>query len=364
MRFRNLFASLLACSLAGAAHADVIHLKCVQTGATEYQLTYEFTGDTHSVAILAGTDANKVPMSAPLLKTTEQSTTLHAGKPGERVYFYLKANSGEVREVSIRHLPLQGTPNFRDIGGYRTTDGRTVRWGLLYRSGVLGGLTPEDYQYLSRLGIRVVCDFRNQQEREVSPETWIPGSSVDQISLPIGGKPAARPAVQSPSFDPGATPEQLHDRMIQGYTYMAIDSSDQFASLFHQVENDHLPLLYHCTAGKDRTGIFSVLLLLTLGVPENTVLADYALTGEYLGSDPNSPAMQKMMKASGTSMSSAFQKLTPEQRKPMMAANPAYVEGMLRAINARYGSFDAYRRDALHVSDNDVTKLRDLLTQP
>lgn len=363
MQFRNLYALLLASAVTSVAHADVINLKCVQTGADEYKLSYTLTGNTKSVAIRASTEANKVPTSAPLRTTSENTITLHAGKPHERMYFYLMANTGETREVSVRHLPLEGTPNFRDIGGYKTTDGRTVRWGLLYRSGVLTYLTPEDYKYLSALDVRVVCDFRTKEEAQVAAETWIPGSSVEQISLPIGARPqepGKEPSVRQ-AFDPNATPEQLRKAMTSTYGNFAFHSAEQYATVFQQLKNDHLPLLYHCTGGKDRTGVFSAFVLLTLGVPEETVLADYALTNEYVGK--NSADMKKMMAASGPSTQNSMKNLTPEQQKVMIAADPEYLKSTLRQINEKYGSFDNYRRTALHVSDADVAQLRERLTE-
>jgi protein-tyrosine phosphatase len=156
------------------------------------------------------------------------------------------------------------------------------------------------------------------------------------------------------------TPEQLRTRMITTYGEFAFSSVNQYAAVFQQLKSDHLPLLYHCTAGKDRTGVFSALLLLTLGVPEKTVLEDYALTNRYMQEASQSGAMQKMMKASGNTMN-GFSK---EQLAVMMAADPAYLESTLRQIDAKYGSFDEYRRKELKVSDADVQTLRARLTLP
>ena len=262
-------------------------------------------------------------------------------------------------------MPLEGTPNFRDAGGYRTTDGRTVRWGLLYRSSVLTYLTPADYQYLSQLGIRVVCDFRTQTEVQIAPETWIPGSSVNKISLPIGSAPPSHPGEQPTvqvQFNPADTPEQLRQQMIETYGNFVFTSSDQYAAVFQQLKNDHLPLLYHCTGGADRTGVFSAMLLLTLGVPEETVLADYALTRTYMGDMLTNPASQKILQAAGASVADSIKRLSPEQRKAMVT-DPEYLRATLRRIDAKFGSFDNYRRQALHVSDADVETLRARLTE-
>jgi protein-tyrosine phosphatase len=342
------------------AHADITRLDCTQTGADEYKLSYALTGDTHAVTIFASTDAQHLT-GAALLKTGESTVTVHAGKPGERVFFFLKADSGEQREVSIRHLPLEGTPNFRDLGGYETTDGRFVRWGLLYRSGVLTYLTPADYDYLGHAGIRAICDFRTPSEDAAAPETWIPNAQVEHISLPIGTdkKNQDTTATMRELLATNPTPDQLRDWMTKVYANFAFSAAPQYAQLFGKLKNDSLPLLYHCTGGKDRTGVFSAFVLLTLGVPEQTVLDDYALTNRYLGeADP--AALKKMTAASGSS-ASFMAKLTPEQQKAMIAADPQYLRTTLRAIEAKYGSFDNYRRTELHVSDADAQALRNRL---
>ena len=124
-----------------AARADITALTCVQTGPAEYKLSYTFTGATHQVQILTSHNPQATTDLRPLRTTRDTTVTVHAGDPGQRMFFFLKPDVGEGREVSIRHLDLQGTPNFRDLGGYETSDGRFVRWGMLYSSGELTCMT-------------------------------------------------------------------------------------------------------------------------------------------------------------------------------------------------------------------------------
>jgi protein-tyrosine phosphatase len=347
-------ATVLSCLIAVsiAVRADVTNLNCTEDAPGSYTLSFSLTGDSREVQIFASSDPTG--RLQPVLKTSNTHVTVHAGKPGERMYFFLKPDHGEQREVSIRRLPLEGSPNFRDLGGYETSDGHFVQWGKLYRSGVLTFLTPADLAYLSQLGIRVVCDFRTKQENEVAPEKWIADADVQQISLPIGGDSNHSTAQQMQDMlAHNPTPDQLRASLTKTYSDFAFRAAPQYAQVFAQLKHDKLPLLYHCTAGKDRTGVFSALLLLTLGVPEETVLADYALTNRYL--KENSDARRKMMASTG---SSAFSHMTPQQQAVLMAADPAYLKSTLRAIDAKYGSFDNYRRQALQVSDSDVAALR------
>jgi protein-tyrosine phosphatase len=348
--------ALLALTTVFAAHADVTQLNCVQTAPGEYTLTYSLTGDSHKVEIFASNDAAGSTGLQSLRKTSETTVTLRAGKPGERMYFFVKPDHGKRVEVSIRRLPLEGTPNFRDLGGYETTDGHFVQWGKIYRSGVLSYLTPSDLTYLSQLGVRVVCDFRTEQENQAAPEKWVDGGEVEHISLPIGNDSTGHTLTSMQDMlAKNPTPEQLRAWMTNTYSDFAFRAAPEYAKVFVQLKENRLPLLYHCSAGKDRTGVFSAFVLLTLGVPEETVLADYALTTKYLKED--TAANHKMVANAG----SGLNRLSPEQRAVLMAADPAYLKSTLDAINAKYGSFDNYRRQELGVSDGDVEKLKSRL---
>lgn len=338
--------------------AAVENPMCRQTGPATYVLSYALTAPSRSVKITATTDATGMSGQVPVATTSESTLTVSAGKPGQRMYFFLTPDVGGPREVSIRHLDLEGTPNFRDVGGYATTDGHFVRWGMLYRSGVLTNLSVADLRYLSQLGVHVVCDFRTPDENASSPERWIEDGDVTHVNYPIGGSNGRNTqAVMQELLAAHPTPEQLRSRMITSYGTFANEYAPAYAAAFDQLKQDRLPLLYHCTAGKDRTGVFTAFILLTLGVPESTVLEDYSLTTKYLAAPASSTAGAKTSSA----VSSLLAQTTPEQRKVLMAADPAYLESTLRSINTQYGSFNNYRRTMLKVSDEDQKRLRDTL---
>ena len=198
-----------------------------------------------------------------------------------RVYFHLRSSNGAIRVVSVRRLPLEGANNFRDLGGYRTADGHYVRWGLVYRSGYLVNLTPKDSAYLNTLGIRLVCDVRADGERmrAPDPDQWT-GNAPELLSVPIG-----------PNRDGTLSAEDLKKRVakinaeskdsIRGYDY-AITDATQYGKILHRIASGDLPAVEHCTSGKDRTGVFSAILLTALGVPRETVIQDYLLTTQYM----------------------------------------------------------------------------------
>ncbi|MGJ4928337.1 tyrosine-protein phosphatase [Bradyrhizobium sp. HKCCYLS2038] len=179
-----------------------------------------------------------------------------------------------------RHLDLQGASNFRDLGGYPSADGRHVRWRLLFRSSHLGQLTESDLAILQRLGIRAAFDFRGRDERMTGPCTM---ADITVHSLPI--EPSVVPALRALASAGRLTTENAVDLMRESYRNYIRKHTPRFRTLFEHLLKDHAPLVIHCTAGKDRTGVASALILHALDVPENVILEDYLLTNQLYRSD-------------------------------------------------------------------------------
>jgi Tyrosine phosphatase family len=160
-----------------------------------------------------------------------------------------------------RWVKIDGASNTRDIGGYRTTDGHTVRWGILYRSGQLSELTAAGCQQFQALGIQRVVDFRNR----LLPSPLFGGDvqCVFDLSamslLPVGGKEAPEKSV--------------------AYIQSVRDSAESYRKAFELIyDRRNLPLMYHCAGGKDRSGIMTALLLTLAGVDRQTIVDDYLLS--------------------------------------------------------------------------------------
>ena len=176
-----------------------------------------------------------------------------------------------------RSLRLSGASNFRDLGGYAGAQGLPVRWRRLFRSDHLAALTADDAETLRRLGVTRAFDFRGVHERAAVPYE-LPG--VTQVALPIEPTVVQR---MKDLLDAGeaVTPAQTVGLMQQTYRAFVHDNAPRFAGLFaHLLESD-APLVFHCTAGKDRTGFAAALILLALGVPREVVMQDYLLTNDF-----------------------------------------------------------------------------------
>lgn len=259
--------------------------------------------------------------------------------------------SPAVQEAHSRLLPLQGGQNFRDLGGYRTRDGRSVRWGVLFRSGAMNGLTPTDFAYLGKLGIRTVCDFRSTQERSAAPVRW-PGNMTpkilaDDYRMDMAGLDFSNAA--------GWTGEQARAAMASSYPRILEQFNGQYRRMFEQLLAGHVPLAFNCSAGKDRTGVAAALILTALDVPRETVVEDYLLSNRYF--DP-----KKAVVGDGAAMQ-AWSKLPPQVLQALMGVDRSYIEAVFRVIDAHPGGAKGYLRDRLGLGRTELARLRQRYTE-
>ena len=242
-----------------------------------------------------------------------------------------------------RSLQLSGASNFRDLGGYVGQDGRTVRWRRLFRSDHLAALTQDDVATLSRYGLARVCDFRGEAER--APLLCaMPGLAVH--FLPI------EPTVVQGMSDLLASGHRLTAqdtvRLMQ-HTYRAFvhDNTAPYTELFRLLLESDAPMVFHCTAGKDRTGFAAALILLALGVPRDVVMQDYLLTNEFY-------------RMPDTSQS----RLPREVLEVLWRVQEEFLNAALHAVDEDYGGVHRYLETALRVGPKEHERLAALYLQP
>jgi len=257
--------------------------------------------------------------------------------------------AGAVATGARRDLGLHGAPNFRDIGGYETTDGHHLRWGVVYRSNALDKLTPADAERVAALNLAAVVDLRTQEERAHSPSVWL-REPADRYESP---KPTLGPVMQTILAE-AQTAAGARSGMNRFYSDMPHNYRTEYSALFHRVAAGKLPLLVHCTAGKDRTGVAIALLLLTVGVPTTTVVQDYKLTDTLVPA----PVMAKQGPAPLAGAQSALAGLPEESRVALWQSRAEYIDAALDAIGRQYGSVNGYLARALGLSDAEIGSIR------
>jgi protein-tyrosine phosphatase len=250
-----------------------------------------------------------------------------------------------------RKLPFTGAHNFRDLGGYKTEDGRRIKWGKIYRSDNLHSLTDEDVKYLSRLNIKSVVDFRSDEERESEPDRLTP--DMTQVLLPI-------------KFQPKELDDESLKNLMKNLTFGTLDSSnlltdfnivivkdfaDEYKKFFrHVIENNAEPIVFHCTAGKDRAGFASAMILTVLGVPREKVIEDYLLTNTYVKDHVDSEMLEIELKT-------FFRADTDNLRKINLVAE-RYIQAAFDTIDSEWGGMDNYISTALSLTEEDILKLQ------
>ncbi len=243
-----------------------------------------------------------------------------------------------------RALTLQGASNFRDLGGYPAAGGKHVKWGHIYRSADISKLTDADLLALQSRHVALVCDLRGPQEVAQAPDR-----------LPAGARSLALPA-GSEKIDPrllmGGGKNVNRDSLMRAvYTntsFFKAKYKPMFDELLALPGNE--AMLFHCSAGKDRTGIGAALVLSALGVDRATILQDYAATDTYWQAG-REQSLQRMAQA-GLSAAAI------NAVRPLLVANPAYLAGTFAALDQQYGSVQKYLASELGLTPKRLAALR------
>ena len=250
-----------------------------------------------------------------------------------------------------RVFSLTGGCNFRDVGGYRTRHGQYVRWGQVFRAGVLAYVTPEDHRCLAPLGIRAICDLRRADERAKEPTAW-PDSSArtlhwDDLS---DTRTLRQYAAERPP-----TAEGMFEAMIALYRGLPGRMSARIRGLINSIVAGEVPLIVHCAAGKDRTGVAIAVLLAALEVPREVIVEDYVLTNEV----GNFEAFIRGREHAELGLADSKHPLLamPEDiRRVVFSADPRFLESAFAQIDDS-GGFDRYLHDVLGVDAGMRAKL-------
>jgi protein-tyrosine phosphatase len=262
--------------------------------------------------------------------------------------------------MTNRLVPLDGTQNLRDVGGYRSVFGAGVAWGRLFRGDALSRLTPADLNVLGGLGVRTVIDFRTPGEILLGGDDRLP-PGVSAVSLPVtGGELGAFYDVitggdyelQQDALGSG----RAADFMVQTYRDFVADprQRERFGMALHAVTDSScgVPLLYHCTSGSNRSGWMTAIVLTALGVSHEAVMHDYLLSNHF-----HQAAYAKLT----LDLARTGMMRDPDLLRPVLELSPTYLDAAYAEAWRRYGSFGTFLARGLGVSEQMLGGLREAL---
>ena len=248
-----------------------------------------------------------------------------------------------------RKIVLDGTSNTRELGGYKTEDGRSLKWGVLYRSDKLSELTDADQEYLLQLGIKRVIDFRSSEEKQNEPDQ-LP-STLKYVEMPIEADGAIRPKVEA--ILKGDLNEDVGAILVETNKEFISDFSGVYKGFIESLIENQEPTLFHCTAGKDRAGFAAALVLLAVGVPEKIVIEDYMKTNKYT----EETIQDYINKINLYSLGS----VDAEILRPLLGVEERFIRAALDEIKQKYGNVETFIRDELEIPDQSIIELKNFL---
>jgi protein-tyrosine phosphatase len=248
----------------------------------------------------------------------------------------------QLADSSQRLVHMQGAVNFRDIGGYKTKEGKEVKWGKVYRSASIAKLTDSDMGIMESKHIHTVIDFRGHSESAAAPDRLLP--NTDYTLSPAGSDSLPDIKKMATLMKQGDFLGKLYGD--EGVVYFG----ERYKPLFQKLlkASDTEAVLYHCTGGRDRTGMATALFLYTLGVPEQTIEADFTASNTYLGNTMNS-FMEPLSQATGMSVADI---------KKQMDLRPELIQTFFAAIKNKYGSIENFMEKEMGIGKKEVAILK------
>ena len=246
--------------------------------------------------------------------------------------------------ISTRSLPMTGATNFRDLGGYTGHGGQQVKWRRLFRSDHLAALTPQDQALLADLGVARAVDFRGKAESAAYAYA-LPGIAYPPLHI--------EPTVVQRALELQRTGRQLTAQdavalMQETYRGFVHANAPRFAELFRLLLASDAPTVFHCTAGKDRTGFAAALILLALGVPRPVVMQDYLLTN----------TLYRPPREWGDASS------VPAGLQVLWRVQEDFLEAALHGVEVEYGGMAAYLERVLGLNAAAQKRLASLYLEP
>lgn len=264
-----------------------------------------------------------------------------------------------------RVLDIGGTLNFRDLGGYQSNDGRSVAWGRLYRSAQLDRLSQDGVSQIAALGIKTVIDLRFSEESSKYPTipaavpkaemlSWHEEQAIDSEQRSKRMQSNWQESLESHD------PKKVHEAMRSNYPEKLYSHAAIYRKMLLRLASTKTPLLFHCAAGKDRTGVAAAIILALLGVSYQQIIDDYLLTQQQI--EGRIYAWMAGGATSGGASNQDFQRslmrFPQHVLDPIFAADESYILTLLDYVDATFGGFENYASQLLKLDSTTIEQLR------
>jgi len=240
-----------------------------------------------------------------------------------------------------RHVKLKGASNFRDLGGYETVDGKKLKRGLIYRSDNLSYLSEEDIKKINEIGIKTVCDFRSDIELDELPSPFSEKTLPELKHIPI--KTLGTKDLRELSIREDVTSEEMAKEMQHHYVLYVHQHKKKYRDFINLVAFGEIPLVFHCFAGKDRTGFGALLYLGLLGVKKEIIIDDYLLTNKFF---------------KGPIVNEDWRDTSSERLKPLFEARVDYINAAFSEIYSSYNSIEDFVIKELEINSKTLDLLK------